>query len=76
MAKNLIGSYPFVPIENRPAPLSFVKLSLSAYIYYICHTNLGAKNYAANLRFVRRKPLAWKIWNICPKSDIRNYRPN
>ena len=36
---------------NRPAPLFFVKLSLSAEIYYFCRTNLGTENYAANLRF-------------------------
>ena len=29
-AKKVHGSYPFDIIENRPAPLSFVKLSLSA----------------------------------------------
>ena len=51
-AKKLIGSYPFVEIENRPAPLSFVKLSLSAQIYYFCDTNLGAVNHSAKLRFV------------------------
>ena len=39
-------------IENRPAPLSFVKLSLSAQIYYFCDTNLGAVNHSAKLRFV------------------------
>ena len=27
---DLHGSYPFANIENRPAPLSFVKLSFSA----------------------------------------------
>ena len=39
-------------IENRPAPLSFIKLSLSAQIYYFCITNLGAVNHSAKLRFV------------------------
>ena len=52
-AKNIIGSYPFARIENRPAPLSFVKLSLSAQIYYFCNTNLGAVNHSANLRFAK-----------------------
>ena len=50
--KKISGSYPFVKIENCPAPLSFVKLSLSAQIYYFCLTNLGAVNHSANLRFV------------------------
>ena len=51
-AKKILGAFPFVEIENRPAPLSFVKLSLSAQIYYFCITNLGAVNHSAKLRFV------------------------
>ena len=50
-AKKILGSFPFVEIENRPAPLSFVKLSLSAQIYYFWQTNLGAVNHSAKLRF-------------------------
>ena len=45
----------FAEIDNRPAPLSFVKLLLISQIYYFCITNLGAENHAANLRFVETR---------------------
>lgn len=50
-------------------PLTAMAGSLPAH-------SLGTYISAKMIKFVRRKPLAWKIWNICPKSDIRNYRPN